>query len=354
MAPTEENKEVAPKAKKSAKQRLLEQVTSLSSDDDDRQAASKKISWILRHGTRKVNLKPDDDGFVKVADLLKVEILDELSKEKLLSVIAESNAQKPRYHLKDGPDGQLIAALSKDARRAAKGEAGTRAGAPAATGGDVVGKKSSVKEGERASMRGDAPVFIPSGMPSPNPYAQAYSGGYGYPYGAPMMSPMASMSYGGYPSFGMTMSQKGLEPGRYRGKIKSFNTEKGFGFIDCAQAHAQYGRDVFLHKAHVGDMAVGTEVTFVVEMNKQGMPQARDLVTVSSSGKADGKGSKGKGKDAKGKGEKGKSKDSKDRGAEGGKKKEGKGKKKKDGEKKAEGEPEPAPAPPAEAPKPEA
>mmetsp|Transcript_76653 Transcript_76653/g.135244 ORF Transcript_76653/g.135244 Transcript_76653/m.135244 type:complete len:455 (-) Transcript_76653:84-1448(-) len=67
---------------------------------------------------------------------------------------------------------------------------------------------------------------------------------------------------------------------RYRGRIKSFNKQHGFGFIESGDAFAHFGRDVFLHKAQIGNLKVGTEVTYGVDMNKQGMPQARDLFTI--------------------------------------------------------------------------
>merc|ERR1719265_296543 len=102
--------------------------------------------------------------------------------------------------------------------------------------------------------------------------------------------------------------------GRYTGRIKSFNAKQGFGFIECPEVHSMYGRDVFLHKAQIGDFKVGTEVIFNIEPNKQGMPQARDLSTLdgqqpgpspviapkakSGGGKAGGGKSGGKGKKA--------------------------------------------------------
>merc|ERR1712061_214947 len=89
----------------------------------------------------------------------------------------------------------------------------------------------------------------------------------------------------------------GASATKFQGRIKSFYSEKGYGFIECPMAHAQFGRDVFLHKSNVGDMAVGTEVMFGVEVNKQGMPQARDLVAVGAGGST-GKGGK-KGKEGK-------------------------------------------------------
>merc|ERR1712060_774564 len=89
---------------------------------------------------------------------------------------------------------------------------------------------------------------------------------------------------------------------------------KGFGFIECPATYAQYGRDVFLHKAQIGEMKVGTMVSFTYEVNKQGMPQAKEVRAGMGMGFPGGKaGEKGEGKGAKGaKGEgKGKSKDGK-------------------------------------------
>merc|ERR1711959_319227 len=125
----------------------------------------------------------------------------------------------------------------------------------------------------------------------------------------------------GYGNYGMGGAAAGGAQGgekRYTGRIKSYNAEKGYGFLDSDEAKQVYGRDVFLHKAHLGDFDVNAIVTFQVEMNKQGMPQARELQASSGKGKGKSKGSKGK--DGKDKGDgKGKSKD----------KKKGKGKDKK-------------------------
>jgi len=67
---------------------------------------------------------------------------------------------------------------------------------------------------------------------------------------------------------------------RFQGRIKSFNAKQGFGFIECPEAHAIFGRDIFLHKMQIGDLKVHAEVMFSVETNKTGMPQARDLTTL--------------------------------------------------------------------------
>lgn len=64
---------------------------------------------------------------------------------------------------------------------------------------------------------------------------------------------------------------------QYRGKIRSFNEQKGFGFIDCDETLAQFGRDVFIHRYQMMEsgLYVNQEVMFEVETNKTGQPQAR-------------------------------------------------------------------------------
>lgn len=130
--------------------------------------------------------------------------------------------------------------------------------------------------------------------------------------------------------------------GRFEGNIKSFNAEKGFGFIDCPEARTKYGRDVFVHKAMMkqGHLEVGDEVSFTINTdNKDGMPQAAELVRLDGTGPSviDGKGQdkEGKGKGGKGKGD-GKGKKGKG-GKDGGKKGDKGGKDGKDGKGKGKG-----------------
>lgn len=145
-----------------------------------------------------------------------------------------------------------------------------------------------------------------------------------------------------------------LPDGRYHGRIKTFNSRHGFGFIDCGAAYDKWRRDVFIHKQRVGDLGVGDEVTFEIKENKDGHPQARDVRMMNGSlpgpcpdgsrsrsrsrgrsrsrsrgrrfsrsrsrkgGKGKGKGKKGKGGDrddrGKGKGKKGGGKDREQKG----------------------------------------
>merc|ERR1712070_1215081 len=65
--------------------------------------------------------------------------------------------------------------------------------------------------------------------------------------------------------------------GRSVGVIKSFNPEKKFGFIECAETFNQFGRDVFLSDQQIGNYGIGAPASFSVSMNSQGFPQAMDL-----------------------------------------------------------------------------
>jgi cold shock CspA family protein len=136
-----------------------------------------------------------------------------------------------------------------------------------------------------------------------NPFMQ-------FPYGWPGSSPMA----GRLPS---TAPSGARAAGRHVGTIKSYNATKGFGFVECPEVFARYKRDVFIHKDQIGDTKVGDNVIFTVETNKQGMPQAKEVTTITGvpvapegapvggkgkkGGKDNGKGT-GKGKGLKGEG----------------------------------------------------
>eukprot|EP00929_Paragymnodinium_shiwhaense_P115073 TRINITY_DN83689_c0_g1_i1.p1 TRINITY_DN83689_c0_g1~~TRINITY_DN83689_c0_g1_i1.p1 ORF type:complete len:272 (-),score=77.15 TRINITY_DN83689_c0_g1_i1:126-941(-) len=69
---------------------------------------------------------------------------------------------------------------------------------------------------------------------------------------------------------------------RYVGKVKSFAPGKGYGFIECAKLSEEHDCDVFLHERELHGVRSAAEVqgdvvTFAVEMNKDGRPQARDV-----------------------------------------------------------------------------
>jgi len=62
------------------------------------------------------------------------------------------------------------------------------------------------------------------------------------------------------------------------GRLKSFNSRTGYGFIECAQSYADYGVDVFIHKnSMINPWHVGQPVEFAVICNGRGQPQATDV-----------------------------------------------------------------------------
>jgi len=288
-------------AKKSSKQRSLKMIKSLDPDDDERTAISKKISWLLRHGAKPAGLKMSEEGWVAMDDLANAEILDGIDMDTLMQVIINSNGIKLRYGLEDTAQGQFIKAYSKKERKAREMLA------PAMAQGD----KSS---GADKFPSQNAPAFVPQASLAASPAGPASASAAGMNFN---MSPMASLGYT-WPGFGFPpmmppfmpgpfMGWPQIPPGKYSGRIKSFNSEKGFGFIECPQTYAQYNRDVFLHKAHIGDLSVGAMVTFACEVNKQGWPQAKDVAPIGGSasmsptGGKIGDGGKGKGKSKMGK-----------------------------------------------------
>jgi len=82
--------------------------------EGERREVSTNISAILRRDAQKMGLDIDDDGWVMLSDLRSTKVLAGIAEAKLMTIIKQSNAQKPRYELKttDG-GGQAIRAISK-------------------------------------------------------------------------------------------------------------------------------------------------------------------------------------------------------------------------------------------------
>jgi len=81
---------------------------------------------------------------------------------------------------------------------------------------------------------------------------------------------------------------KALSERRSNGLIKSYNHEKGFGFIACQELSDVFGNDVFLHHGQLSCFDVGAEVSFAVALNKDNKPQGYDL-RPAGGGKGGGK-----------------------------------------------------------------
>eukprot|EP00929_Paragymnodinium_shiwhaense_P001896 TRINITY_DN102101_c0_g1_i1.p1 TRINITY_DN102101_c0_g1~~TRINITY_DN102101_c0_g1_i1.p1 ORF type:complete len:531 (+),score=156.01 TRINITY_DN102101_c0_g1_i1:102-1694(+) len=63
------------------------------------------------------------------------------------------------------------------------------------------------------------------------------------------------------------------------GKVAKYNEDKGWGFLECAETRQLYNRNVFVHKDHWPDgLTEGAVVSFQVELNDKGWPQARNII----------------------------------------------------------------------------
>eukprot|EP00746_Dinoflagellata_sp_MGD_P147859 gnl/MRDRNA2_/MRDRNA2_80170_c0_seq2.p1 gnl/MRDRNA2_/MRDRNA2_80170_c0~~gnl/MRDRNA2_/MRDRNA2_80170_c0_seq2.p1 ORF type:complete len:400 (-),score=84.42 gnl/MRDRNA2_/MRDRNA2_80170_c0_seq2:16-1215(-) len=84
------------------------------------------------------------------------------------------------------------------------------------------------------------------------------------------------------PDFAFGATKCLMDPAvRFTGTIKSFAHTKGYGFVTSPQIQEQFGSDVFCHSAQLGSFNVGDTVDFAVLLNKEGKPQAFDLVPLN-------------------------------------------------------------------------
>jgi len=65
--------------------------------------------------------------------------------------------------------------------------------------------------------------------------------------------------------------------GEFKGQIKSFADNNGYGFIDCPEIKAMGYQDVYLHGNQKKGYKVGQMVKFTGVINKVGKPEAKDL-----------------------------------------------------------------------------
>lgn len=82
--------------------------------DDNRTVLSKKLSYVLRHGAKQLDLVIDDEGYVGVNDLLACsELFEGVALEALLEVVKVSNVDKQRYEILEQDGDWLIRATGK-------------------------------------------------------------------------------------------------------------------------------------------------------------------------------------------------------------------------------------------------
>jgi len=63
----------------------------------------------------------------------------------------------------------------------------------------------------------------------------------------------------------------------YIGFVTSFQPDRGFGFVSCAQTRQLYGNDVYIHRDQYVDTNIGDAVHFRVALNPKGVPVARGV-----------------------------------------------------------------------------
>lgn len=95
-------------------------------------------------------------------------------------------------------------------------------------------------------------------------------------------------------------SQDGEEPSVYYGRVKSYNYDKGFGFLDAPDLKPLFSKDVFLRKKAVADELLLSRiesgsgpkaavhrgdiyVRFSLLVNEAGSPEAREVQEVKAS-----------------------------------------------------------------------
>eukprot|EP00913_Durusdinium_trenchii_P001896 g1755.t1 len=76
---------------------------------------------------------------------------------------------------------------------------------------------------------------------------------------------------------------------RFKGSVRSWNPDGGFGFIVCAESRAIYNKDIFLHKSEIGhepdlyklrrrlEFKDGEPVSFQVEYDDKQKPRAKHV-----------------------------------------------------------------------------
>ena len=69
--------------------------------------------------------------------------------------------------------------------------------------------------------------------------------------------------------------------GRLVGRLRSHSIQSGYGFIECPQTFSRFGRDemslVYVRSEHLGEIPVGTLVTFECDTGPGGLPQAAEI-----------------------------------------------------------------------------
>jgi len=77
----------------------------------------------------------------------------------------------------------------------------------------------------------------------------------------------------------------------YSGTVKSFNAERGWGFVTSEELHQTFGKDIFLHRRDLEENylpSTGEEIQLCVEIDDGGQPVAKNAVPLTRAGGSPG------------------------------------------------------------------
>jgi hypothetical protein len=158
------------------KRDVLEFLEGLKQDDSERVDVSKKLSFILRreHGARSMGLVHGEGGWLLVKDLLQLEFLEGVTRERFHELVAESNRQKKRYEIQDSERGERIRACGNKAPASSRADAGATpavgSSAPATQRAAALQKPPGIHLDPRSSARtpiGASNAQLPIGVARP-------------------------------------------------------------------------------------------------------------------------------------------------------------------------------------------
>merc|ERR1740123_238431 len=130
----------------------------------------------------------------------------------------------------------------------------------------------SKQAGKITLLSAEAPVFVPGGSTAPADGVAGQDGADDSDVRARLSPNHQLMLRQGY----HTMTGEWVA--YHVGRLKTYNTRTGYGFIECAQSYTNYGADVFIHKnSMMNPWHIGQPVEFAVVINGKGQPQATDV-----------------------------------------------------------------------------
>jgi len=63
----------------------------------------------------------------------------------------------------------------------------------------------------------------------------------------------------------------------FTGRVKSFNAQHGYGFVECEETFTEFGHDIQVPKGVSTKLTAGEQVSFKIDMNDEGMPVVTEI-----------------------------------------------------------------------------